>query len=88
MLFSSCIRWQHTPCVVAPHMVCVLDSISIEIAARRCVLVDQAQEFDCSYLSISVDVECERHQRNSGQSNHRLASFPNSLVPAHISRTR
>lgn len=45
--------------------------------------MDQAQEFNCSYFSISVDVECERHHRNSGQSNHRLASFTNSLVPAH-----
>ena len=68
-------------------MVCVLYSVSSKIAARRCLLVDQAQVYDCSYFSISVDVECERHQRNSRQSNHRLASFTDSLVPARTSRT-
>lgn len=42
------------------HQVAVvydLYSISVDIAARSRRLVDQAQEFDCSYFSISVDVE-------------------------------
>lgn len=44
------------------HGACSAQHLSIENPTRRCLLVDQAQEFNCSYFSISVGVECERHQ--------------------------